>query len=116
VDEEIHRPPLVLEDTEGLVHGGVAGHVAFDQRGDADLGGERLDALLERFALIGEGDFGALVGESLGDTPSNGVLVGDAHDEPALASHKSCHSSCSFAAWGGPGFGIAARWRQVSLW
>ena len=88
MDEEIHRPPLLLEDAEGLVHRGVVGDVALDERGDADLGGERLDALLERLALVGEGDLGALVGERLGDAPGDRVLVGDAHDEAALAGHQ----------------------------
>ena len=96
MDEEIHRPPLLLEDAEGLVHRGVVGDVALDEGGDADLGGERLDALLERFALVGEGDLGALVGEGLGDAPGDRVVVGDAHDEAALAGHQSLSHLDSF--------------------
>lgn len=54
---------------------------------DADFGGQRLDTLLERFALIGEGNLGALIGQRLGNAPGNGMLIGDAHDEAALPRH-----------------------------
>jgi hypothetical protein len=37
----------------------------------ADFGGQRLDALLEGIALIGEGEFGALVRAGLGDAPGD---------------------------------------------
>ncbi len=53
-------PQRLLDVAEGLVHRRVIGHVAFDEEIDAHLGGQRLDALLERFALIGKGNLGAL--------------------------------------------------------
>ena len=55
----------------------------------AEFGGQRLDALLERFALIGERDLGALVGAGLGDAPGDRPIVGDANDQPLLAGHQA---------------------------
>ncbi|GAA0007588.1 hypothetical protein BRDID11002_75940 [Bradyrhizobium diazoefficiens] len=55
----------------------------------ADLGGERLDALLQRIALIGEGELGARCVACLGDTPGDRAVVGNAEDHPALALHQT---------------------------
>ena len=55
---------------------------------EPDLGRQRLDALLERVALIGEGQRRALRGGRLGDAPGDRAVVGDAHDQPALALHQ----------------------------
>ncbi len=57
----------------------------------ADRLRQRLDALAQRLALIGEGELGALRGERLGNAPGDRVVVGDAHDQPALALHQSGH-------------------------
>ena len=59
VDEEIEPAPLRLDLGEDRVHGRGVGHVAMADDMGADLGGERLDALLQRVALVGEGDLGA---------------------------------------------------------
>ena len=61
------------------------GHVAMAGDMRAELGGERLDPLLEGIALIGERELGALRGAGLGDAPGDRAVVGDAHDEAALA-------------------------------
>ena len=53
------------------------------------LCGERAHPLAERLALIGEGEFGALGRQRLGDAPGDRMIVGDAHDEAALAAHQS---------------------------
>ena len=55
----------------------------------AEFGGQRLDALPERVALIGERELGALVGAGLGDAPGDRPVVGDAHDQAALAGHQA---------------------------
>ena len=56
---------------------------------------QRLHAPAERLALIGEGERRALGGERLGDAPGDRVVVGDPHDQPALALHQlaSCRST-----------------------
>ena len=71
------------------------GHVAIDERGRA----QRLDQgdhpLPERFALVGEGELGALAGQRLGDTPGDRTIVGNPHDEAAFAGHDArmtCHT------------------------
>ena len=47
--------------------------------------------LAERVALIGEGQFRAVRRQRLGDTPSDRVVIGDAHDQAALALHQLGH-------------------------
>ena len=46
-------------------------------------------ALLQRLALIGEGELGALRRQRLGDPPGERAVVGEAHDQPALALPSS---------------------------
>ena len=65
-------------------------------QGSDELGAERLrqrrHALAERLALIGEGEFRAVLGQGLGDAPGDRMIVGDAHDEAALSLHQTGHS------------------------
>ena len=53
------------------------------------LGGERLDPLLERIPLVGEGKLGAVRAARFGNTPGDRAVVGDAHDQAALAAHQA---------------------------
>jgi hypothetical protein len=55
-----------------------------------EFGRQRLDALLQSIALIGEGQFRTLLGAGLGNAPGNRAVVGHAHDEAALALQKPC--------------------------
>ena len=64
------------------------GDVAMADDVPADLLRERLDPLLQRVALIGERQFGALRMAGLGDAPGNRPVVGDAHDEAALGPQE----------------------------
>ncbi len=63
--------------------------VAIADHDAADLLGERLDALLQRLALIGESKLGAVRAAGLGDAPGERALVGDPHDQAALAAHEA---------------------------
>ena len=45
--------------------------------------------LPERLALVGEGERRAGVVAGLRDAPGDGLVVGDAHDQAALAAHQS---------------------------
>ena len=89
VDEEVERAPFLRDRREGRVHRGHVGDVAGNDDLGAQFGSERLDALLERIALVGEGELRALGGTGLGDTPGDGPVVGNPHDEAALASHQT---------------------------
>ena len=89
VDDEIECAPFTCDGVEGGVHGGRVGDVTGDHDLRAKFSGERLDALLEGVALIGEGKFGTLGGTGLGDAPGNGPVVRNTHDEAALASHQT---------------------------
>ena len=65
------------------------GDVAMAGDDRAELGGQRLDALLQRVALVGQRKFGSGIGAGLGDAPGDRTVVGDAHDDAALAVHQT---------------------------
>ena len=74
---------------EDRVDGRGLGDVAMADDQPADLLGQRLDPLLQRIALIGEGELGALRAAGLGDAPGDRAVVGDPHDQAALAAHET---------------------------
>ncbi len=55
----------------------------------AEFRGQRLDALLQGIALIGERQLGALRGAGLGDAPGDRAVVGDAENQALLAGHQA---------------------------
>ena len=88
VDEEVEAAPGLGEFVEHGIHRRRIGHVAGQDDLGAEFGGQRLDPLLQRVALIGKRDLGALRRARLGDTPGDRTIVGDAHDQPAFAGHQ----------------------------
>ena len=94
VNEEVEAAPGLGERLEDGVHRRGIGDVAGQHDRGAEFGGQRLDALLQGVALIGERDFGALRGAGLGDAPGDRAIVGDAHDQATLAGHEisRCHA------------------------
>ena len=81
--QEIERVPLLRDGGEHRVDRRAIGDVAMADDVPADLLRERLDPFLQRVALIGERQFGALRMAGLRDAPGNRPIVGDAHDEAA---------------------------------
>ncbi len=77
MDDEIELVPLLRGFGENGVDGGEIGHVAMADDAAADLGRQRLDALLELVALVGEGELGALGGAGLGDAPGDRMIIGE---------------------------------------
>ena len=65
------------------------GDVAMADDQAADFLRQRLDPLFQRVALIGEGELGALRVAGLGDAPGDRAVVGDPHDQAALAAHET---------------------------
>ena len=55
----------------------------------ADLLRQRLDPLLQRIALIGESKLGAVLVAGLRNAPGDRAVVGDAHDQAALAAQET---------------------------
>jgi hypothetical protein len=92
VDEEIDRRPAPAKRCERRVEFRHVADVAIDQQVGADAFGERPHALLECLAEIAERQLGALVGQRLRNAPRQRAIVGDAHDEAALARHQSRHA------------------------
>ena len=91
-------PQLRLELLEDGVHRRRVGHVAMAGDMRAELGGERLDALLQRVALVGERELRAGCVRGRGDAPGERAVVGDAHDQPALAAHDTARLGASIPA------------------
>ena len=87
VDEKVDLAPLVLDFAEGPFHVVVAHHVSLNEELDADGFGELAHPAFHG-ADIGEAKLRALGVQLLGDAPGDGDLVGDAHDEAALALHQ----------------------------
>src|SRR5690606_32102155 len=63
-------------------------HVAGHDEGGAHRFRQWYDALLQRLALIGEGEFRTMFGAGLGNAPGNRSVIGNAHDEAAFALHQ----------------------------
>ena len=89
VHHEVERAPGLLRGREHGVDGRRIGHVAMAEHLRADLLRQRLDALLQRIALVGEGNVGALGAAGPGDAPGQRPVVGDPQDQTALAAHET---------------------------
>lgn len=64
MDDEIELAPALLDRVDHGIDRGDVLDVAGQHEIRVDLGSKRLDALAERIALIGEGEFRTLCGES----------------------------------------------------
>ena len=89
MDEKVERAPVRRERANNCIDRGDVLDVAGQHASRAEALGERRDPFAERFALIGESEFGALAGQRFGDAPGDRMIVGDAHHEAALAAHQS---------------------------
>src|SRR6185437_14048957 len=88
VNEEIEPAPALFQRRKGPVKARLVRHVAIEHDVAADGLGERLYALAEGIALIGEGKLRSLCMNGLRDRPGNRAVVGDAHNEATLARHQ----------------------------
>ena len=104
MDEEIQLAPLRLDLAEGGVHRVHIGNVALDQEIAAHLLRQRADTLLQRLSLVGKGHVCALLVQLFRDTPSQRLVVGEAHDQALLAGHQSTHAAVSSVLCAAPLF------------
>ncbi len=88
-------PQCAFDIGEDGVHGRRIGDVAMSGDMRLQLGGERLDALLQRVALVGQRELGAGLAGRRGDAPGERAVVGDAHDQAALAAHHAARADVS---------------------
>jgi hypothetical protein len=87
--QEVERPPFFLDRREGRIEGDGIGHVAMTHQQPAKLLRQRLDPPLQRIALMGESDIGALRPARFGDAPGDRAVIGNSHDQAALAAHEA---------------------------
>ena len=76
--EEIERAPFRFDRRDGRVDGAGLGDVAMADHQPADLLRQRLDPFLQRVALIRESKLGALSVASLGNSPGDRTIIGNA--------------------------------------
>ncbi len=89
VHDEIERTPGLLDGREDGIEGRGFRYVTMADDETLHFGGERLDPLLERVTLVGEGELRPGGAACLGDSPCDRAIVGDTHDEAALAAHET---------------------------
>src|SRR5262245_38758431 len=87
--DEIERAPGLAHLLEHGVDGRRFADVAVPDHEAANFLGERLDAFAQRITLITESELPALGMHGLGDTPGDRAVVGEPHDQPALAAHET---------------------------
>ena len=89
MNQKIHLAPFFLDGRKAGIHGGIVGDVGREHEGLLSEAFDQWpDALFQRFALIGKSQLRALRSKLLGNAPGNRILVGDTHDEAALALHQ----------------------------
>ena len=88
MDQKVEVAPFIHQDCESRVHRGFVGDVAWLDNLGAHGVRQRPEPALDRLALIGEGQLGALGGHRLGDAPGQGAAVGDPHYQAASAFHQ----------------------------
>ena len=88
MDDEVDAVPARGDGLEQRVDRGLVRDIAFRQEIRADLCRQRLDPFLECLALIGKGQFGALIGKCLGNAPGDGFVIGQTHDKAATTLHQ----------------------------
>lgn len=84
MDDEVELAPELLDLGEDRVDRGAVGDVAMADDMAAEFLGERLDPLLQRVALIGEGEFRTRVRRSLGDAQAMDRLFATPITRPRL--------------------------------
>ena len=62
--------------------------IAFDEWRVAELSGEGLDAFFEGLALVRDSELSASLVACLSDAPSDRALIGESHNDAALAFEK----------------------------
>ena len=86
MQQQVQLAKFFAHGLEHLVDVFVLGHVAGQDHGvGAERAGQFLDVLLHPVALIGERQFGAFAGPSLGNGPGNGTFVGHAEDDSSFS-------------------------------
>src|ERR1043166_349811 len=93
MDEEIERAPFLRQRGKQRVDRDDVLDIAREHDLGAQRARERKHALPERLALVGKSQHCAVRRERAGDTPGDRVVVGDPHDQPALALHQRIHAT-----------------------
>jgi hypothetical protein len=83
--DEVDLAPGLLDIVENRVDRCFIADITVSGKNAAEFGRQRLDPLLQRIALISKGNLAALCMNSFGNAPRNRTIVGNAHNDAALA-------------------------------
>ena len=108
MDQEIEPAPFCAQCREDRIDAVEIFDVAGQDQFDTERLRKRFHALAQRLALIGKSELRALRRKRLRNAPGDRMIIGDAHDQPALALHQVLHvtpylitcSLCSLAPLG----------------
>jgi len=89
VNHEVQLPPGLFDGRKCRIDRGHVRHVAGHYKLRADFGGQGLNPFLDGIALIREGQFRPMPRAGLRNPPGNRPVIGNAHDQPAFASHQA---------------------------
>ena len=89
--DEIDLAPSLFNLCEDSGQIGVIVCITGQRQRGAQLLSQRLNALFKGTGLKGQGKLCTLLAQFLGDPIGDGMVVGDAHHQAALALHKSAH-------------------------
>ncbi len=98
VYQEIEPAELTLDFGEDLRDLRIVGHIAGEDEGIGQAGGELADVLFETLALVRDREARAGGRRGLRDGPTDRALVGHADDEAGLAVEISHRQSLPFSA------------------
>src|SRR5690606_37495924 len=118
MDDAVQAVPVLAEAAEHGVDFRIVGNVTGETQflAAAEFLGGAFDAGFEFVVLVGEGEFGTFTVHGFGNTPGDGTLTGDTHDQIAFAGKKAHVSSsrCESVLSGMPGTARGIGWRQYS--
>src|SRR6185295_8911058 len=93
VHQEIEATPLLLQHRKDMVELVILFHIGGEHEFRADRRRQRFQTFGLRLALIGERNLGTMRTKHAGNTPGDGMVVGDPHHQAPLALHQFgvCH-------------------------
>ncbi len=87
MDDEIETAPALRHCREHQIEALFRTDIGLEYKIAVEALRQRSHPLAQRLALIGEGEFGAVVTQGFGDAPGDRALVGDTHDQALLTRH-----------------------------
>ncbi len=89
MNKKVEFAPLLLERVKNRIHGGFVGHITGEYQIRANGLSQWPYPLLKRFPLECKGNVSTMLGTYFGNSPGDGTVVCNAHDEAFFALHQA---------------------------